>query len=171
MKKELAKTYAPKEFEERIYKDKKFENAPDMDAACAHIDERLTPYYPQMIREVTKDDILRLMEIKMQRIPDVVEVPHNQRLIHMHRCIDGIHIFLGGILPQHNPSWVTRCDINQHKDNEHYRQEGWDHHKDSLQNIFFHNYMHLLSRHSHLPLSSRIACSLCISSSTSLLPS
>ena len=54
--------------EERIYKDKKFENAPDMDAACAHIDERLTPYYPQMIREVTKDDILRLMEIKMQRI-------------------------------------------------------------------------------------------------------
>ena len=54
--------------EERIYKDKEFENAPDMDAACEHIDERLTPYYPKMIREVTKDDILRLMEIKMQRI-------------------------------------------------------------------------------------------------------
>ena len=54
--------------EERIYKDKKFENAPNMDAVCEHIDERLTPYYPQMIREVTKDDILRLMEIKMQRI-------------------------------------------------------------------------------------------------------
>ena len=54
--------------EERIYKDKGFENAPDMDAACLHIDTRLTPFYPQMIREVTKDDILRLMEIKMQRI-------------------------------------------------------------------------------------------------------
>lgn len=54
--------------EERIYKDKGFENAPDMDAACEHIDKRLTPFYPQMIREVTKDDILRLMEIKMQRI-------------------------------------------------------------------------------------------------------
>ena len=54
--------------EERIYKDKKFENAPNMDAVCEHIDDRLTPYYPQMIREVTKDDILRLMEIKMQRI-------------------------------------------------------------------------------------------------------
>ena len=26
--------------EERIYKDRKFELAPDMDAACAHIDER-----------------------------------------------------------------------------------------------------------------------------------
>lgn len=54
--------------EERIYKDKQFEQAKDMDAACAHIDERLTPYYPQMIREVTKDDILKLMEIKMARI-------------------------------------------------------------------------------------------------------
>ena len=54
--------------EERIYKDRQFEQAKDMDAACAHIDERLTPYYPQFIREVTKEDILRLMEIKMARI-------------------------------------------------------------------------------------------------------
>ena len=54
--------------EERIYKDKKFEQAPDIDAVCEHIDDRLTPYYPQMVREVTKDDILRLLEIKMQRI-------------------------------------------------------------------------------------------------------
>jgi len=54
--------------EERIYKDKKFEQAPDIDSVCEHIDERLTPYYPQMVREVTKDDILRLLEIKMQRI-------------------------------------------------------------------------------------------------------
>ena len=54
--------------EERIYKDKKFEQAENMDAACAHIDDRLTPYYPQFVREVTKEDILRLMEIKMARI-------------------------------------------------------------------------------------------------------
>ena len=54
--------------EERIYKDKKFEQAPNIDAVCEHIDERLTPYYPQLVREVTKDDILRLLEIKMQRI-------------------------------------------------------------------------------------------------------
>ena len=54
--------------EERIYKDRKYEQAPNIDAACEHIDERLTPYYPQLVREVTKDDILRLMEIKMKRI-------------------------------------------------------------------------------------------------------
>ena len=54
--------------EERIYKDKKFEQAPNVDAVCEHIDERLTPYYPTLIREVTKEDILKLLEIKMQRI-------------------------------------------------------------------------------------------------------
>ncbi|MDD6472976.1 MAG: DNA gyrase/topoisomerase IV subunit A [Bacteroidales bacterium] len=54
--------------EERIYKDREFEEAKSMDAACEHIDERLTPFYPQFIREVTKEDILRLMEIKMGRI-------------------------------------------------------------------------------------------------------
>ena len=54
--------------EERIYKDRKFEEAPNVDKVCEHIDDRLTPFYPQLVREVTKDDILRLLEIKMQRI-------------------------------------------------------------------------------------------------------
>lgn len=54
--------------EERIYKDAKFEQAENMDAACEHIDDRLTPFYSQMVREVTKEDILKLMEIKMARI-------------------------------------------------------------------------------------------------------
>jgi topoisomerase-4 subunit A len=54
--------------EERIYKDRPFEQAENMDAACEHIDERLTPFYPQFVREVTKEDILKLMEIKMARI-------------------------------------------------------------------------------------------------------
>ncbi len=54
--------------EERIYKNRQFENAKSMDDACIWIDERLTPWYQKMIREVTKDDILRLMDIKMARI-------------------------------------------------------------------------------------------------------
>ena len=54
--------------EERIYKDKDFENAENMDKAVEHIDKRLEPFKPNFIREVTRDDILRLMEIKMQRI-------------------------------------------------------------------------------------------------------
>ncbi|MDY2828639.1 MAG: DNA gyrase/topoisomerase IV subunit A [Sodaliphilus sp.] len=54
--------------EERIYKDKEFEQAKDMDVAVAHIDKRLEPFKPHFIREVTRDDILHLMEIKMGRI-------------------------------------------------------------------------------------------------------
>lgn len=54
--------------EERIYKGKKFENAENMDAAIEHVDNRLEPYKKNFIREITRDDILRLMEIKMQRI-------------------------------------------------------------------------------------------------------
>lgn len=54
--------------EERIYKDKEFEQAPDMDSALAHIDKRLEPYKKDFIREITRDDLLRLMEIKMARI-------------------------------------------------------------------------------------------------------
>ena len=54
--------------EERIYKDREFEEAKNMDVACEHIDNRLTPYYPSFVREVTKEDILKLMEIKMARI-------------------------------------------------------------------------------------------------------
>ncbi len=54
--------------EERIYKDKEFEQAKDMDTALAHIDLRLTPYKESFIREITRDDLMRLMEIKMARI-------------------------------------------------------------------------------------------------------
>lgn len=54
--------------EERIYKDKKFEEAKDLDTVVAHVDNRLEPFKPSFIREVTRDDILRLLEIKMNRI-------------------------------------------------------------------------------------------------------
>lgn len=54
--------------EERIYKDKEYEQSADIDEAIAHIDKRLEPYKPDFVREITRDDILRLFEIKMGRI-------------------------------------------------------------------------------------------------------
>ena len=54
--------------EKRIYKDKEFEESRSMDEAIAHVDKRLEPFKPSFIREVTSDDILKLMEIKMARI-------------------------------------------------------------------------------------------------------
>lgn len=54
--------------EERIYKDKEYEQSANLDMAVAHIDKRLTPYKVDFVREITRDDILRLLEIKMGRI-------------------------------------------------------------------------------------------------------
>lgn len=54
--------------EERIYKDKEYEQSANLDMAVAHIDKRLTPYKADFVREITRDDILRLLEIKMGRI-------------------------------------------------------------------------------------------------------
>lgn len=54
--------------EERMYKDKQFEDAENMDEAISHIDKRFDPWKPKLKREITRDDILKLMEIKMARI-------------------------------------------------------------------------------------------------------
>jgi topoisomerase-4 subunit A len=54
--------------EERIYKDKAFEDSGSMDEAVAHIDKRLDPWKPRFKRVITKEDILKLMEIRMGRI-------------------------------------------------------------------------------------------------------
>ena len=54
--------------EERIYKDKEFENAKSMEIAVRHIDKRLEPFKASLIREINRDDILKLMEIRMARI-------------------------------------------------------------------------------------------------------
>ena len=54
--------------ESRIYKDAEYEQAKSNDEAVAHIARRLEPFAPSLIREVTTDDILRLLEIKMKRI-------------------------------------------------------------------------------------------------------
>ena len=54
--------------EERIYKDKGFEDSKDIDTAIKHVDKRLEPFKPSFIREITSEDILKLLEIKMGRI-------------------------------------------------------------------------------------------------------
>ncbi|MCM1348171.1 MAG: DNA gyrase/topoisomerase IV subunit A [Firmicutes bacterium] len=54
--------------EERIYKDREFEQSASKEEAIAHIDRRLEPWKPKLLREVTTEDIERLFEIKMGRI-------------------------------------------------------------------------------------------------------
>ena len=54
--------------EERIYKDKAFEEAPDEATALAHIAKRIEPFADRFLRPVTTDDLRRLLELRMARI-------------------------------------------------------------------------------------------------------
>lgn len=54
--------------EQRIYKDKQFEESETIEAVVAHVHKRLLPFLPELYREVTDEDVKRLLEIKMKRI-------------------------------------------------------------------------------------------------------
>lgn len=83
--------------EERIYKDREFEESRTKEEAIAHIDKRLTPWKPQLIREVTTDDIVRLFEIKMGRIlkfnsdqADKAIAEYKDKIAHLKNELDNI---------------------------------------------------------------------------------
>lgn len=77
--------------EERIYKDKELEQAPDMDTAVAHIDKRIEPWKPQFFRAVTRDDIMRLWEIRMGRILKFNADKSNEKLAALDARIGQLH--------------------------------------------------------------------------------
>ena len=54
--------------ENRIYKQEGYENAPNKEKLIKFVDEALTPFKPQLIREVRPEDIEKLFEIRMIRI-------------------------------------------------------------------------------------------------------
>ena len=83
--------------EERIYKDTEFEEAKNMDKAVEHIDMRLKPFAPDLIREVTRDDILRLMEIKMGRILKFNAVQNERQIAQLQKDIAKTKRHLGNM--------------------------------------------------------------------------
>ena len=54
--------------ENRIYKQEGYENAPNKEKLIRFVDEALTPFKSQLIREVRTEDIEKLFEIRMIRI-------------------------------------------------------------------------------------------------------
>ena len=54
--------------EQRMYKDKQVEDASHMDAAIERVDVLLQPFKASFFREINRDDLLKLWEIKMARI-------------------------------------------------------------------------------------------------------
>lgn len=101
--------------EERIYKDKEFENAKDMDEAIAHIDLRLTPFKPDFIREVTREDILKLMEIKMGRILKFNSEKSNALIAQIREEIERINHHLDNIV-EYTINWFVMLKEKYGKD-------------------------------------------------------
>ena len=54
--------------ENRIYKEEGYENAPDKEKLIAFVDKALEPWKGKLIREVRREDIERLFDIRMIRI-------------------------------------------------------------------------------------------------------
>lgn len=54
--------------EQRIYKDKEFEDSRSPEEAIRHIDKRIEPFKKDFYRPITDEDLLKLLEIKMARI-------------------------------------------------------------------------------------------------------
>jgi topoisomerase-4 subunit A len=85
--------------EERIYKDKKFEDASSMDVAIAHVDQRLKPWKPKFKREIIRDDILKLMEIRMARILKFNTDKANENILSIEDEIDEVVNNIENIVP------------------------------------------------------------------------
>ena len=54
--------------EERIYKDKEYEQSKNEDDAIKHITKRLKPFAESFVRAITRDDVAKLLDVKMRRI-------------------------------------------------------------------------------------------------------
>lgn len=84
--------------ENRIYKDKGFEESDSPDKAVAHIDKRLEPFKKDLIREVNKEDILKLLEIKMMRITKFDSDKADDILINLQKKIKDVQYQLDNIV-------------------------------------------------------------------------
>lgn len=76
--------------EERIYKDKVFENSSTLEDAIKHVDKRLKPFTLNLLRVINDDDIKRLLDIKMRRILKFNSEKSNEYLLNIESEIEKV---------------------------------------------------------------------------------
>ena len=84
--------------ENRIYKDKKFEDSTSQDEVVVFVDGRLEPFKKDFIRELIREDILKLLEIKMMRITKFDSDKANDTLISLQKKIEEIDFHLAHMI-------------------------------------------------------------------------
>ena len=85
--------------EERIYKDKQFEEGENIEEVIAHVYRRLQPFLPKFYRKVTDDDIRRLLEIKMKRILKFSSDEADRYIEGLEKEIDEVSHHIAHIIP------------------------------------------------------------------------
>lgn len=85
--------------EERIYKDKDFEDALSEIEALEHIAKRLEPYAHKLIRPITTEDLKRLLEIRMARILRFNLPKHEAQMLQIEQDIARIKYDINHINP------------------------------------------------------------------------
>ncbi len=85
--------------EERIYKDKQFEESETVDVVIAHIYKRLKPFLPKLYREVSDDDVKRLLEIRMKRILKFSSLESDKYIHGLESEIIEVKKNIGNIIP------------------------------------------------------------------------
>ena len=101
--------------ENRIYKDKGFEESNTQEEVIAHIDRRLEPFKPDFIRELIREDILKLLEIKMMRITKFDTDKANDTLLAIQGKIEEINHHLANIV-EYTISWYLGLKAKYGKD-------------------------------------------------------
>ncbi len=101
--------------ENRIYKDKGFEDSTSQDEVIAHIDQRLEPFKKDFIREITREDFIKLLEIKMMRITKFDTDKANDTLIAIQKKIDEINHHLAHLV-DYTIAWYEGLKAKYGKD-------------------------------------------------------
>lgn len=100
--------------ENRIYKDKGFEDSTTQDEVIAHIDGRLEPFKKDFIREITHEDFLKLLEIKMMRITKFDTDKANDTLLAIQKKINEVDYHLSHLV-EYTISWYEGLKLKYGK--------------------------------------------------------
>jgi len=85
--------------EERIYKDKEYENGKNITSIISHVFHRLEPFVKDFYRNITKEDIKRLFEIKMKRIFKFNSDDADKKIKGMEKDIASLRYEIANIIP------------------------------------------------------------------------
>ncbi len=84
--------------EERIYKDREYEEGVDREAVFRHMRDRFEPFAGLFIRPVTDDDLARLEEIPMKRIHRFSAEKAEETIARYKERIEGLNAHLANIV-------------------------------------------------------------------------